>query len=247
MADMGSLLQTFAIFTLISVIVSFVVRISILALILKSFTKKYNISQKYGRAWLAILIPSLIISFLSIPFILAGFQPFSLVISWILFFPILIFSIRFIYKIDLKISTTISLKFFLLILGVVIVFTGVLTLVGTAGSTLERSVPQSVCTTDCEFAYRTDMGGTIESLIVTGYNIPAGRYQEKENYVLIEKTFIKNELDNMERGVNDKILGSLDENNCNFMEFSRGEGETGIQCSKTSKGFFTNMKNILIS
>jgi len=253
MVGIGSTLQVFTVLSIVFVVVVFIVRVSIQALILRLFTKKYNLSQKYKKAWMAIFIPALIISLLAVPISLAGLPDFLLIILYLLFFPILIFSVKFMYKIDSKTSALISLKFFLLVAIIIVIFSGVQTIVGgTDSSSLESNVPQSVCTADCEFAYSLK-GGSSKSLIVVGYNIPIGDYPNKENYIIIEKTFSENELNLMDTGKKDvngrmRIQGKLESNNCNYMEFSRGEttGSQGGQCEESSKNFLTNLKNSLI-
>ena len=247
MVDINSFLQIFATISIIGIFVSFLIRVSIQALILRIFTKKYQLPQNYGKAWLVILIPSLIVALIVLPLAFIGLPDFLAILIWLLFFPILIFSIKLVYKTETKISTAISLKYFILILVLVIVFAGIQTLLGATANPLDSNVPQSVCTLDCEFAYRTD-GYPVESLTVTGYNIPTGKYQEKENYIIAKKTFSKNEIDNMERGVNEKIIGKLDAKSCSFMEFSKEEtgGGSGGQCKGSSKSFFTNLKKILV-
>lgn len=254
MVDVSSTLQVFTILSIVFVVVVFIVRVSIQALILRLFTKKYNLPQKYGKAWMAIFIPSLIISLLAIPISLAGLPDFLLIILYLFFFPILIFSVKFMYKIDSKTSAAISLKFFLLVVTILVIFSGVQTIIGgTDSSSLESNVPQSVCTADCEFAYSL-RGGSSKSLIVVGYNIPVGKYQDRENYVIIEKTFSENEINLMDTGKKDvngrmRIQGKLESDNCNYMEFSRGEtiGSEGGQCEgSSSKNFLTNLKNSLI-
>ena len=246
MADINSSLQIFAVISLVGIFVSFIIRVSIQALILRIFTKKYQLPQNYGKAWLTILIPSLVVSLLAIPLVLFGVPDFVLAIIWILFFPILIFSMKWIYKTDMKVSSSISIKYFLVILVLVIIASGLMTVLGGVSNPTKSDVPQSTCSMDCEFAVRTDMGVSFNSLTVKGYNIPSGKFQEKANYIISQQTFT--DLNNMERGVNNKIVGKLNANNCNYMEFTKDTGGTeGESCKGSSKSFFTNFKNILIS
>jgi hypothetical protein len=175
MADMNSFLQIFAVVSLVGIFVSFLIRVSIQALVLRYFTKKYDLPQNYGKAWFAILIPALVVTLISIPLALLEVPSFLLVIIWFLFFPILILSVKLIYKTETGISTAISLKFFLVILILVVAVAGIQTLLGAVANPLKSDVPQSVCSADCGFAYRTDMGVAVDSLIITGYNIPSGK------------------------------------------------------------------------
>jgi hypothetical protein len=255
MAEIDSFLQIFAIISIIGIFVSFIIRVSIQALILKFFTKKYPIPQRYGKAWLAILIPSLVVSLMAITLALIKAPDFVMAIIWILFFPILIFSIKLVYKTDTGTSTSISFKYFLLILVLVLVFSGVMTLLGGIANPLDSNVPQSVCTMDCEFAYSLgDDTGLIgsESLTVRGYDIPAGKYQEKENYIISEKTFSQSELNALKTGKKDvnndyRIQGKLNANGCTYMDFSRESGgSSGGACKESSKSFFTNLKRIVV-
>jgi len=178
--------------------------------------------------------------------VLFGVPDFVLAIIWILFFPILIFSVKWIYKTDMKVSSSISIKYFLVILVLVIIASGLMTVLGGVSNPIKSEVPQSTCSMDCEFAVRTDMGVSFNSLTVKGYNIPSGKFQEKANYIISQQTF--SDLNNMERGVNNKIIGKLNAKNCNYMEFVKDTGGTeGGTCEGSSKSFFSNFKNILIS
>ena len=248
MADTSSLLQIFAVVSLVGILVSFLIRVSIQALVLRYFTKKYDLPQNYGKAWVAILIPALVVALISIPLAFLEVPSFLLVIIWLLFFPILILSVKLIYKTETGISTAISLKFFLVILILVVAVAGIQTIMGAVANPLKSDVPQSVCSADCEFAYRTDMGVAVDSLTITGYNIPSGKYQERENYIVAKETFSKSELDKMERGVRGKIIGKLDATGCNYMEYSREEtgGGSGGKCEGSSSNFFSNLQKILV-
>jgi len=244
MADMNSFFQTLTAISIMGVFLSFVIRVSIQALVLRFFTKKHGLTQGYGKAWLAILIPTLIITLLAM--LISSTSIFFLCFLWLLFFPLLIFSVKYVYKSDINISTVISLKLFLVILALVIAIAGIQTIIGTASNPLDARVPQSICTINCEFAVRTDMGFSFNSLAVKGYNIPEGKYQEKINYIISQQTFT--DLNKMERGMNDKILGKLNANNCNYMEFVKdSDGIEGIKCESSSRSFFANLKNILVS
>ncbi len=251
MADINSFLQIFAVVSIVGIFVSFLIRVSIQALILRIFTKKYQLPQNYGKAWLAILIPSLVVSLIAIPLALLELPSFLLVIIWLLFFPILIFSVKLVYKTETRISTAISFKFFLVIFILVIAVAGVQTIIGGVSNPLESNVPQEVCTLDCEFAY--SLNDYQEGpLIVRGYNIPAGKFQEREDYIIGEKTFSESEFESMKAGwkdVNgkDRIYGKLDVKGCNWMGISRGSPTTGgVSCRESSKSFFTNLQKILV-
>jgi hypothetical protein len=255
MADMNSFLQIFAVVSLVGILVSFLIRVSIQALILRYFTKKYELPQKYGMAWLAILIPSLIVSLIALPLVFIGFLDFLAIIIWLLFFPLLIFSVKLVYKTETGISTAISSKFFLVILILVVVIAGVQTILGIITNPLKSNVPQPICTTDCEFAYSLgDNFGKVGSgsLTVKGYNIPAGKYQEKDNYVIAEKIFSVSKLNSLKTGKrdvnnNERIQGKLNANSCTYMDFSRESSRTsGRACKRSSKNFFTNLKKILV-
>jgi len=255
MADTSSLLQIFAVVSLVGIFVSFLIRVSIQALIFRYFTKKYDLPQNYGKAWLAILIPSLIVTLIALPLAFIGLPDFLAILIWILFFPLLIFSTKLVYKTETRISTAISLKYFILILVLVIAFAGVQSILGATANPLSSNVPQSVCTMDCEFAYSLgDDTGLIGSgsLTVKGYDVPNGKFQEKDNYVVAEKTFSVSELNSLKTGKRDvnndeRIQGKLNANGCTYMEFSRESGGTGGgACKESSKSFFTNLKKILI-
>ena len=255
MADMSSMLQLFAVVSIIGIFVGLLIRVSIQALILRYFTKKYDLSQYYGKAWLAILIPSLVVTLIALPLAFIGLPDYLAILIWFLFFPMLIFSVKLVYKTETGISTAISLKFFLVILILVIAFAGVLTILGAVANPLSSNVPQSVCTMDCEFAYSLgDDSGKVGSgsLTVKGYEIPAGKYQEKDNYVIEEKTFSVSELNSLKTGKRDvnndeRIQGKLNANSCTYMDFSRESGGTsGGACKESSKSFFTNLKKILV-
>lgn len=252
MVDVNSALQIFTGLSIVFVVVVFIVRVSIQALILRFFTKKYNLPQRYGKAWMTIFIPTLIISLLAIPISLAGLPDFLLIILYLFFFPILIFSVKFMYKIDSRTSALISLKFFLLVVTILVIFSGIQTIIGGTGSSpIESNVPQSVCTADCEFAYSLRSDNS-KSLTVIGYDIPEGKYQDRENHIIIKKTFNENEINLMNTGKKDvngrtRIQGKLESNNCNFMEFSEEtSGSEGGQCEGSSKNFLTNLKNLII-
>jgi len=244
----GPPLQTFAIMNIIGFIAYRIIGILILALILRFFTRKYNLSYQYRKAFIAILIPSLIVLLFSFITAFAGLRNlFPSIIIWLLFFVILIFSVRFIYNTDSKIAAGISFKFFLFFIVLLVVLIGLQTIIGLASKPLEANVPQSVCTLDCEFAFRTDMGYDIETLTVTGYDVPKGKYQEREDFVVAQKTFSETELNSMERGIRGKIIGKLDGNNCNYMEFVQGTGgSTSASCKGPSKNFFVNLKNFFV-
>ena len=251
MADTSSLLQIFAVVSLVGILVSFLIRVSIQALVLRYFTKKYDLPQNYGKAWVAILIPALVVALISIPLAFLEVPSFLLVIIWFLFFPILILSVKLIYKTETGISTAISLKFFLVILILVVAVAGIQTLLGATANPLSSNVPQEVCTSDCEFS--VSLKDYQEGpLIVRAYNIPTGKFQEKENYIIEEKTFAESEFNNMKAGWkdvngNERIYGKLEANGCNWMGISRGSPTTGgVSCKESSKSFLYNLQKILV-
>lgn len=248
---MSSFLQGFVAVAIVGAFVAFLIRVSVLALILRIFTKKYKLRQNYGKAWLAILIPSVVVSLLAIPLVLAELPSFLIIIVWFLFFPILIFSVKLVYKTRTGVSAKISFKFFLVILVLLIAVAGIQTLIGGVSNPLKSNVPQAVCTLDCEFAYslKDYQEGP---LIVRGYNIPAGKFQEKEGYIIGEKNYSETEFNNMKAGwkdVNgdDRVYGKLNVTGCNWMGISRGSPTTGgVSCQRSSKNFLTNLQKILV-
>ena len=99
-------------------------------------------------------------------------------------------------------------------------------------STLESDVPQEVCTSSCEFAYPVEYAGIHmgNTLTVRAYNVPDGQWNNKKDFVLIEKTFGEDEISQMETistKYGDKLKGRLQATGCTFMEFSSGEGSGG--------------------
>lgn len=245
MADTSSFLQVFAVVGLIGIFFSFIIRVSIQALILRYFTKRYELPQEYGKAWLAVLIPSLIITLLVMPVILVELPSFLLIILWLLFFPILILSVKSVYKTEMRVSAAISLKLFLVLLVAVTVIAGSQTLMAIVFDPIEKDVPQSICNVDCEYAHRTaDLITEVTNFTITGYNIPSRKYNEKEKYIIAEKYFDEDEVKNMRRGVNGKIIAKLDAHNCNYMDHA---GYSGGACQGYSKNIFINFVNILVS
>lgn len=120
MIEANSFLQIFTVVSIIGIFISFIVRVSIQALILRYFTKKYELPHAYDKAWLAILVPSLVVIFLAFPLALIDLPNFLLIVLWLLFLPALILSVKFAYKTKARVSTAISLKFFLVIFAIAV-------------------------------------------------------------------------------------------------------------------------------
>jgi len=257
MADISSSLQSsFLIFSLISVIVYFLIRVSIQAEILRYFTKKYQLSPSYGKAWLTILIPSIIISLISIPLVLLGLPSFLTIVLWLVFFPILILSINLIYKTSTQISAKVSLKIFMLSIILILLVAGLQTLREGINDPLDSRMSAGPgCTTDCEFRY--PLGSDINSahdgvrdvsegdtpLIIKGYD---------SSELIVEKTFSLGDLNLLKTGETDGIgfklvEGKLDSTGCRAMEFTRIDGGSSKNpCNEPKKGFIHHVKKVLI-
>lgn len=251
MSDVQSFLDTFLVAGIALSIVSFVIGVFIKSMILRYFVRKQDLPDDNKRAFIAVLIPSLVFLALSLLVFFIKLPDIILIIGWVISFIVLAFSVMVVYQTSLKISSIISLKIFLIVFVIVILGAGIQTIVGSFDKTLDKIVPQAVCTTDCAFAYSLT---NLENgpLTVKGYNVPSGKYEGRADYLLFSKTFNVEELNTMKTGKldmngNEVINGQLDANNCNYFDFSReGSGEGGGICKKTSKNFFTNLKNILV-
>lgn len=240
MVDMlfSNLTTTITFVAIIGIVIITLIRTVVFSLILEHFLKKESISEGFGKAFITLFIPIVTLIILSLPELLWKFPTFLSIILNLLFFPVLFLSVIYTYSIEKNIALKITLKFFAVMAIIWLVFFGL----GMLNSLkLNSDTVNTMCTSKCEFAYSLSNAdsGLIGSgsLTVIGYDIPAGKYKEKENYIISQKTYSVEELEAMKIGIidtngADRIRGSLGEEGCNYMDLTRESGGTrGSSCN----------------
>ncbi len=258
MVSMDSFLQLLVIGGIIGIIIGFIVRVFIQALIFRVFIKKYDLPQDYWKAWMAVFIPSLVVSLIGLPIIFSELPEFLLVIIYLLFFPILIFSINIVYKTNTNISAKISFKYFLLILIIAVIGAGIMTIFGNLNDPLKENVPQPVCTSDCDFAYslRNNYEGTLTVFGLRSMSNYGIDEEPTQDQIIRKEQFSSQQINQLISDIYDgngdqRIIGKLNAKGCRYMFFSKSIMESGARIGDceivNKKNFFENLKRIIIS
>lgn len=136
--QVNQIMQSLLIFIIIGAILGFFIRTGIQAIFFRMFTKKYNLPQGYWKAFLAVFFPALILNLLALPIILMKWGDGVLLFTWVLLFPLLIVSTKLVYKTETRIATFVALKYFALIIVLLLAATTLVTILGITPSSSQE-------------------------------------------------------------------------------------------------------------
>ena len=234
MVDLSSFVPIILIVGIMGVIFRVLIGVSILAEIFRYIGKKKGFETSYGKAWLVILIPYLIISLLSILISLIGSEIVLTIwkfVSFFIFIGILTLSMKLIYKeySDYNVWKTFSIVYAIIL----IILFGLSYFLSSNAlyNPLEANVPQMVCTKNCGFAYSPRNN---EPIIVGGYKEYPGK--DRALPPVFEETFDMADIEGMKTGKIDtngreRIIGELDGDDCVYIYItSESGGTTGSSC-----------------
>ena len=210
------------------------------AAILRFFIRKSDLPKKFFMALKAVFFPSLITTLLAFPIVFFGPYKILGILVSALYFVLLYFSIKRVYKTEPEVARAITYKFLVLALIVTVVIAGVYTLIGVYNNPIIPYSHVTKCNVDCEFVHRF----VDSSLNVKAYNAPAWKLDKKIDYFIGEKTLLVNDMESLKRSYN--VIDSIDATGCTVMDFTLENEETDqVICEPHSKDFFTNLMKYL--